>query len=125
MAMTYQIDTNAGMLLVVVDGETRQAERLEVMQAWLRDPAFRPGLSTLADFSTATTVPTLSELEEIVRIIRQHAQAIGRKKVALITPRAVSFGVARQFGALAPNGLLVQVFKDRAAGLTWLNQGPE
>jgi hypothetical protein len=126
MPMTYQIDSNAGMLFVVEDGETTQAERLEVMQTWMRDPTFRPGLSTLADFSAATTVPTLPELEEITGIMRQHVQVIGRKKIAIVTSRSVAFGVARQFGALVPNGLLtVQVFKDRAAGLTWLNERPD
>jgi hypothetical protein len=126
MPMTYQIDANAGMLCVVVDGETTQAEVLKVMQTWMRDPAFQPGLPTLADVSKATTLPTLRELKEIAGIMRQYAQVIGRKKVAIITSRPVAFGVARQFGALLTSGLLtVHVFKDRSAGLTWLTERPE
>jgi|SRR5229473_2601888 len=125
MPITYRIDSNAGMLFVVAEGETTQAERLKAMQTWMHDPAFRPGLPTLCDFSTATTVPTLPELEEIAGIIRQHAQVIGHRKLAIIASRPIAFGVARQFGALAPGGLLtVHVFKDRAAGLTWLNDRP-
>jgi hypothetical protein len=123
MAITYQIDLDAGMLFVVANGETTQSERLEAMQTWLTDPAFRPGLHTLCDFTAAITVPTLSDLEEIAGLIRRHAAIIGRKKLAIVTSRPVIFGVARQFGALAPGALLtVQVFKDRHAALAWLTE---
>jgi hypothetical protein len=124
MAMTYKIDSERGMLFVCADGETTQPERLAAMDAWVTDPEFRPGLQTLADFSKSSNVPTLAELDEIVGYIRRHASAIGQAKIAIITARPVTFGVARQFGALVPRGLLtVQVFKDRDAALAWLVQG--
>ena len=125
MPFHYTIDPHRGMLFIVAEGETMQAERLAAMQAWLNDPDFRPGLPTLADFSEAADVPTLAELEEVVAHIRRNADAIGQKKIAIVTTRALSFGVARQFGALAPGGLLtVRVFKDRDAALAWLAEGP-
>jgi hypothetical protein len=121
MPMHYQIDSERGMLFIVAEGETTQAERLEAMQAWMRDPEFRPGLQTLADFSESSNVPTLAELEEIVAYIRQYASAIGQIRIAIVAARPVIFGVARQFGALAPGAYLtVQVFKDRESALAWL-----
>ena len=78
------------------------------------------------DFTAAITVPTLPELEEISGMIRRNATVIGRKKMAIVTSRPVTFGVARQFGALAPGTLLtVQVFKDRHAALAWLKEPSE
>ena len=124
MPIHYKIDSELGMLLVVAEGESTQSERLAAMQRWLSDPDFRPGLQTLADFSQATSVPSLSELEDIVEHIRRHANAIGQKKIAIVTSRPVTFGVARQFGALAPGVMTVQVFKDRDAALAWLAEGP-
>jgi hypothetical protein len=125
MPIHYTIDAERGMLLIAAEGETTQSERLGAMQAWVSDPEFRPGLATLADFSEAVTVPTLPDLEEIVTYIRRYANAIGQKKVAIVTTRPVTFGVARQFGALAPGGLLtVRVFKDRDAALAWLAESP-
>src|SRR5262249_2460486 len=100
MPMRYRIDSERGMLFVGADGDTTQAERVQAMQAWIRDPDFRPGLQTLADFSEATNVPTLAELEEIVDYMRRYATTIGQKRIAMVTSRPVSFGVARQFGAL-------------------------
>jgi SpoIIAA-like len=121
MPMRYKIDSERGMLFIEADGETTQAERLEAMQAWISDPDFRPGLQTLADFSESTNVPTLAELQEIVDYMRRYATTIGQKRIAMVTSRAVSFGVARQFGALTPGAFLtIQVFKDRESALAWL-----
>jgi stage II sporulation SpoAA-like protein len=126
MPMYYEIDSDRGMLVVAAEGETSQEERLAAMQTWMNDPEFRPGLQTIADFSKSANVPTLAELEEIVGYMKRHARAIGQKKIAIVTDRPVSYGVARQFGALAPGGLLtVRVFKDRNAALAWLAEGSE
>lgn len=125
MPIYYQIDLERGMLFIVAEGAISQEERLTAMEAWLNDPDFRPGLQTLADFSKATNVPTLPELEEIIVQIRRYASTIGQKKIAMVSTRPVTFGVARQFGALAPGDLLtVRVFKDRDAALAWLAEGP-
>jgi len=118
MPLRYHIDSGAGMLLVVGEGTIDQSERLAAMRGWLGDPEFRPGLNTLCDFSAATSTPTMAELHEIVSIV---AAAIGKKKLAVVAPRPVTFGVARQFQTLADTGPLdVGVFKDRRAALGWL-----
>src|SRR5262249_15304641 len=91
------------------------------METWLRDPDFRPGLSTLCDFSEATSTPTVKELREIGEMIAEHAAAVGKKKRAMIAPKRLPLGVARQFQTLADFGPLeVGVFKDRPAALDWL-----
>ncbi len=126
MPLSYHIDSVCGMLLVVGEGAISQSERLEAMRGWLRDPAFCPGLNTLCDFSTATSTPTMAELYEIVSIIERHSPVIGKKKLAVIAPRPVTFGVARQFQTLADSGPLdVGVFRDRRAALGWLRHGED
>ena len=125
MPLRYHIDSEAGMLLVVGEGTISQSERLAAMRGWLSDPGFRPCLNTLCDFSAATSTPTMAELHEIVSIVERHSAAIGKKKLAVVAPRPVTFGVARQFQTLADTGPLdVGVFKDRRAALGWLrNEG--
>jgi hypothetical protein len=121
MPLRYHIDSGAGMLLVVGEGTISQSERLAAIRGWLGDPGFRPGLNTLCDFSAATSTPTMAELHEIVSIVERHSAAIGTKKLAMVAPRPVTFGVARQFQTLADTGPLdVGVFKDRRAALGWL-----
>jgi hypothetical protein len=124
MPMHYRIDSERGMPFIVAEGETTQVERLEAMRAWMNDPKFRSGLQTLADFSESANVPTLAELEEIVASMQRNATTIGQVRIAIVAARAVSFGVARQFGALAPGAFVtVQVFKDRQSALAWLAEG--
>jgi hypothetical protein len=123
MSFTYHIDSSAGILYIVGEGAITQAERLETMRAWLSDPAFRPGLHALCDFSAATSTPSLPELREIMAIINRNATLIGRTKLAMVTARDVTLGVARQFQALAEaSPLNVQIFADREAALAWLRE---
>ena len=124
MPLSFRIDSDAGMLMIVGEGFITQPERIEAIEAWLRDPGFRPGLKTLCDFSEATSTPTMRELREIVALVDQHAAAIGNKKLAVVATRPVTFGVARQFQTLADFGPLdVEVFKDRGTALGWLRHG--
>ena len=121
MPLSYHIDADAGMRMIVGAGFITQPERIEAIHAWLRDPGFRPGLNTLCDFSEATSTPTMKELREIVAIVDEHAAAIGKKKLAVIATKPVTFGVARQFQTLADFGPLdVEVFRDRRTALGWL-----
>ena len=111
------------MIFVVGVGESTQTERFQTMQAWMKDPAFRPGLHILCDFSAATSPPTLAELGDIVNFIKRNAAVIGRKKVAVVTADPVTFGAARQFQALSHSGPHnVQLFKDRESALAWLRE---
>jgi hypothetical protein len=121
VSFTYHIDSDAGMLFVVGEGVITQTERLAALRAWLSDPAFRPGLHTLCDFSAATSTPALSELTEIVDLIKRNAASIGRTRLAVVTARPVTFGVVRQFEALLHSDpLQVEIFTDRETALAWL-----
>jgi hypothetical protein len=121
MPFTYRIDPDAGLLLVTADGHVTQDERMRAMTAWLSDPLFRPGLNVFCDFSASTSTPTLEELRAIVEYIGGHARTIGRSRLAVLAPRMVTFGVARQFQAMSAGGPLdVRVFTDSKAAWAWL-----
>lgn len=123
MPLTYRIDAEAGLLLLTAEGVVTQAERLATLKAWLADPAFRPGLDALCDFSAAASTPALAELEALIAVVKQHGHAIGRSRVAIIAGKPVVFGVARQFGALASESpLVVRAFRERNEALSWLRK---
>src|SRR5262245_61168189 len=128
VSFTYRIDPDAGLLTIVGAGVVTQPERLATMRAWLSDPAFRPGLDTLCDFSAARSTPTLPELIEIAEFIKRHSAAIGPTKLAVVAARPVTFGAVRQFEALVAHialaPLQVQIFPDRDAALAWLRASP-
>jgi len=123
MPLKYYIDSEARILFVVGEGMITQEERMEAIRAWLRDPAYRPGLKTLCDFSATTSTPKLMELKEIIWVIRRNADLIGRKKLALVAAGPATYAVARQFRAFVdPSPLDVNVFKDREAAMAWLRE---
>ncbi|HEY7650655.1 MAG TPA: hypothetical protein VID04_16790 [Methylomirabilota bacterium] len=121
MPLKYHIDSEARLLFIVGEGAITQEERMETMRAWLRDPAYRPGLDTLCDFSATTSTPKLMELKEIVAVIKRNADLIGRKKLAMVVDNPATHAVARQFRAFVdPSALDVNVFKDRGTAMAWL-----
>lgn len=121
MPFTYRIDPEAGLLFLTGQGVVTQQERLAALRTWLADPAFRPGLDALCDFSAAVSTPDFADLEALLAVVRQHASAIGRSRVAIVAGKPVVFGVARQFEALAGEGPLeVRAFRDRAEAMSWL-----
>jgi hypothetical protein len=126
MSFTYRIDPEAGVLYVTAEGHVSQEERLKTMAAWLSDPLFRPGLHTYCDFSASASTPTLAELRAIVEYIERNAKRIGRVKLAVLAPKMVTFGVARQFQAMSAGGSIeVRVFTESRAAWNWLQGKPE
>ena len=123
MPMTYRIDLDANLLIVLTTGVLTQNERIQTMLAWINDPAFRPGLDTFCDLTATESTPDLGELREIVATISENAPRIGPKKVAILTAKPITFGVARVFEALnavEDTPLQIKVFNDRRAAWTWL-----
>ena len=126
MPLTYRIDTDAQILFVRGEGVITQPERILAMFTWMNDSAFRPGLDTFCDFTGTASTPKLSELREVVELIGQRASAIGPTKLAILTAKPITFGVAKVFEALAEvekTPLEVRVFFDRDLAWAWLRPG--
>lgn len=125
MPITYRIDLESNMLFIVGEGALTQDEKLEAMRRWMADPAYRPGLNTLYDFSAVTTPATLDDLKRTVAFVTRNAPALGKKRVAIVMANPLAFGVARQFQAmLGESSLEISVFRNREDALTWLGADP-
>jgi len=123
MPLTYRIDPEAGLLFILGVGVITQPERLRTFHAWLNDPAFRPGLDAFCDFSDTESTPTLAHLRELLGVIDKNAAAIGQSRLAILTSKPITFGVARVFEALAGvegAPIQVKVFFDRDKAWQWL-----
>ena len=123
MPLTYRIDTDARMLFIHGEGVITQPERIKTILAWIKDPAFRPGLDAFCDLTAAESTPKLADLREMVALVGEHAPAIGHSKLAILTSKPITFGVARVFEALTQveeTPLQVRVFFNRDKALAWL-----
>jgi hypothetical protein len=126
MPLTYRIDPDARILLIRGDGLISQQERLDALHAWLQDPAYEACTAALCDFSAARSTPRLSDVHELVRVMRNDRPGRGPTKLAMVTPRPIAFGIARVFQELVHLGgfaLEVHAFRHRAAAWLWLRPG--
>jgi hypothetical protein len=123
MGLTYRIHPEAQLLVIRGDGTISQQERLETLRAWMRDPAYPTCTAALCDFTTARSTPGLSELHELIQVMRDEGSDRGPTKLAIVTPRPVAFGIARVFQELIRLGgfaLEVRAFRHRAGAWAWL-----
>jgi len=123
MPIYHQIYPEAGILVVRSEGSVTQPERAEALLAWLADPDYQRCIDALCDFSEAENVPSHEDLHELVMMLERHLPTRGPKKVAMVAPKIITFGVARVFeGMVRDAGIPLEfhVFADREQAWAWL-----
>jgi hypothetical protein len=123
MPIHYHIYADAGILVVRGEGVVTQPERAETMLAWLADPDYPACIDALCDFSEAESVPSDTDLHELVVMLEKYLPARGPKKVAIVASKIITFGVARVFEDMVRTAgvpLQVTVFVDREQAWAWL-----
>jgi hypothetical protein len=119
----YYIYRDFRLLFIRGHGVITQAERIDTIRSWLRDPDYQECTDALFDVRAAQTTPRLAELREIVALLRQHMPRRGPRKLAIVTARPITYAVARVFQQLVQPKeipLQVRVFIDREAAWAWL-----
>ena len=126
MPIGFYIYRDFRLLFIRGHGMITQTERVDTILAWLRDPDYQECTDALFDVTAAQSTPRLSELRQIMAILRQHMPSRGPKKLAIITARPITYAVARVFQELMqPRDipLQVKVFMDREVAWAWLRPG--
>ena len=119
--LRHRIERNPDLLVITAEGAVTQAERVAHIRSWLAEPEYHPGMPILCDFTDAVGTPTMSELHELVELFMHNAEAIGRKKIAVVASKPITHGVARQFAMFAaPLPLDIEVFASHEKAVTWL-----
>lgn len=120
MSLTYSISPFHHLLFIHGEGAIPQPERLRGLHAWLEDPDYPACDTALCDVTGLESTPTMAELRELVAVIAAHKHGRGPRKLAIVTARPITFGVAREFKAfvaLAALDIEVRVFA--AVGEAW------
>ncbi|HEX7137067.1 MAG TPA: STAS/SEC14 domain-containing protein [Vicinamibacterales bacterium] len=123
MPMRFYIYPDFRLLFIRGQGVITQTERIETMLEWLRDPAYELCTTALFDISDAQSTPRLSELRQLIAILRQHSPAGGPRKLAIVTAKPITVAVARVFEqliGLKGVPLEVRIFSDRDEAWRWL-----
>ena len=123
MPLGFHIYRDFRLLFIRGHGVISQTERIATMLAWLRDPEYPLCDDALFDISGAKSTPKIAELRELISILREQAPAAGPRRLAIVTPKPIAFGVAKIFGHfLRARGvpLEVNVFTEKEGAWAWL-----
>jgi hypothetical protein len=126
MPTSFHIDSEHGVAYARTLGKTSSGELLESFVALLRHPDYSPGMRLLLDMREVT--PSLFQ-RDILRIgqhIRSHWDEIGTLKMAVVVPKASSFGMARELEAgVDGSSVEMGVFRGVREAREWLGLAGE
>ena len=88
--------------------------------ALFADPGFEPNLSQLYDFTNVTEVRITSEALLSLAMTSRFSPTSRR---AVVVSSDEAFGMARMYSILSGREELIQVFRDRASAMQWLDSG--
>jgi hypothetical protein len=123
MSLGYAIYEDIGLLYIRGQGEMPQVERMETMLAWLREPQYENCTDALFDLAGVKTTPKVSELRELIAMLKQQMPARGPRRLAIVTSRPITFIIATVFEHLVESQglpLEVKVFMNLRRAWTWL-----
>ena len=97
MALTFDLDTQLGLMVITRSHHPEFDEWREFMEGVIRDERFKPGVCLIEDRRGDSTVPTRGEVEIVAAWIRANARRLGeiRWAVVLAPDSLASFGMAR------------------------------
>jgi hypothetical protein len=123
MPVTGRIDKTTGVLICTVTGATSVEDLLAAGDEYIQDPDFRPGMDALWDVRGAEmTGGTLEQLRRFGSTISQRVVQRGvGYRVAIVSAGDVSFGIGRQWEAIADQlPFDIMVFRDVEEAWRWL-----
>ena len=127
MPISWEI--HDGLVWVECGADSRVDEWRPVIEAVLKDPAYRAGMGLIYDVRRRVRVPETTEIQQTVSFLASRAHEIGRSRWAVVVSSTAGFGMGRMAGALLdssadtrPQGSLVTggVFRDLAEAEAWV-----
>jgi hypothetical protein len=118
----YEIDVDAGLVMVHLSGRVTGAEIFAYYAALAVDPAVQPGLAVLADCRDVTTGPSFTEMVAVANAKGLLPDDLRPTRAAVVVSKSWIFGIVRQFAALAERmGIRVIPFYDEHEARAWIH----
>ena len=118
MAITYKIDTEAGVLYSFAEGEIEAADIREFRERYTNDPLYHPSLLSLFDARSARFL--FSGMEAKALADWSKANRPTAKSVVLIDDTNPNQGHVHMFTGWAEEDYNVKIFHDTASAKEWL-----
>ena len=118
MPADYRIDRSQRVVYSRAWGVLTYQELADNRAALFRDPAFEPDLAQLYDL-TGVTDFEVSSMALLRHAMSSRFAPTARR--AVVASRDETFGMARMYSILIGREELIQVFRDRASAMRWLD----
>jgi hypothetical protein len=126
MSLGYDFYEDIGLLYFRGQGEITQAERMDAMLSCLREPQYQNCTDALIDIAGMKTTPKISDLRELIAMLKQQMPVRGPRRLAFVTSTPITFIVATVFGHVVRSQYLpleVKVFMNLRHAWKWLRPG--
>jgi len=117
MPADYRIDRSKRIAFSRAWGLFTDQELADNRAALFSDPAFEPDMAQLYDFTGVTEARISSAA---IRRLAPTSPFAATARRALVVSTDEVFGMARMYAILSGREELIQVFRDRASALRWL-----
>lgn len=121
MPLTYEIDTDHGVVHVVLNGALTFASLCELDDQMRSDPRFRPELSSYVDCRVLTEIPSSGEIRKLAidRLFHAAECRLGPIAIVALTRLGMEYGSAWELFADSPRED-VQLFTSPEDARKWL-----
>ena len=118
MPAEYRIERSRRMVLSRAWGCLTDAELTDNRAALFADAAFEPDMAQLYDFSGVTELKVTSET---LRLFARTSRFSPRARRAMVVSSDAVFGMARMYAIMSDKEDQIQVFRDVASAMHWLD----
>jgi hypothetical protein len=117
----HVIDVVRGVVRIEMIGVVGPTETLRFLERLALDPALRPAMPQLVDFTRIVAPPTAGESERVAQAFERLRHRFAGTRCAVVVADPLAFGAIRQFAALAARASVeVRPFLDVRAAERWL-----
>jgi hypothetical protein len=126
VSLGYDIYPDIGLLFIRGQGAVPHSEQMRTMLAWLHDPQYKCCHDALIDFAGVTSRPKLSELRQLIAMLRQQMPLEGPRRLAFVTSTPITFAITQAFARIVRLQELpfeIKVFMSLRSAWDWLRPG--
>jgi hypothetical protein len=122
MPYSYRIDTDRSVVLFRATGVFSSSELLGCLKEVVADPKFRRNFDHLVDLREVSEFQAgASEMRDRTDADRQMQQQIGECRIALVSSRALVYGMTRMYEIMMDDaGPVVRTFSSIRDATKWL-----
>ena len=95
MAYSFDFQPELDLVVVVFAGSIPREEESEAFRAVMEDERLRPNSKFLVDRSASEMEVTPDDVQPHMELIQQHADRLGKPRMAIVAPRSYDFAMLR------------------------------